>query len=276
MMAMKRLIYFISDGTGITAETLGHSLLSQFTGNGFELITLPYIDTVAKAEETVAEINQANASNTQQAIVFSSIVNPEIRNTLSTANAKNLDLFEYFLPVLSETLEQEPNQLVGQSHAINSNMYSYTHRMKAVHYALENDDGQHLKDYNNADIILVGVSRCGKTPTCLYLALHFGVHAANYPITEDDMTNNNLPPALQAQRNKLYALTIDSERLSSIRNERRANSTYASFEQCDYEVRFVESMMKKARIPTLNSTQLSIEEISARIMKDTGLKRHSS
>ena len=270
---MKRLVYFISDGTGITAETLGHSLLSQFSDVTFEQITLPYIDTLNKALECVSEINLKGGQQNSLPIVFSSIVSPEIRNTLATAKAETLDLFERFLPALSATLDQAPNQLVGQSQAIDNDP-CYTQRIEAVHYALDNDDGQQLKDYENADLILVGVSRCGKTPTCLYLALHFGIRAANYPITEEDMDANTLPKALQAHRHKLFGLTIDSERLASIRHERRANSNYSSFEQCDYEVRFVESILKKSRVPVLNSTHLSIEEMSARILKHAGLNRH--
>jgi regulator of PEP synthase PpsR (kinase-PPPase family) len=272
---MKRLVYFISDGTGITAETLGHSLLSQYTDVTFKLRTLPYVDTLEKAQEAADEINQRGAESNGLPIVFSSIVNPVIRSHLATANAQTLDLFECFLPTLTSTLEQQPKQLVGQSHSIDNNP-SYTQRIEAVHYALDSDDGQQLKDYENADLILVGVSRCGKTPTCLYLALHFGIRAANYPITEEDMHKSTLPPALQAHRHKLFGLTIDSERLASIRHERLPNSNYAAFEQCDYEIRFVESIFKKSRIPMLNSTHLSIEEISARILKDTGFNRHIS
>lgn len=270
---MKRPVYFISDGTGITAETLGHSLLSQFTDVAFELSTLPYIDSLEKAQEAVDEINLRGSESQCLPIVFSSIVNPNIRDLLATATAQTLDLFERFLPALTTTLEQKPKQLVGQSHSIDNNP-SYTQRIEAVHYALDNDDGQQLKDYENADLILVGVSRCGKTPTCLYLALHFGIRAANYPITEEDMHKNTLPAALQAHRHKLFGLTIDSERLASIRHERRANSHYSSFEQCDYEVRFVESILKKSRVPLLNSTHQSIEEISAKILKQAGFNRH--
>lgn len=271
---MKRLAFFISDGTGITAETLGHSLLSQFPSIAFKQITLPYIDTEEKARETVEEINLASVKSDNAPLIISSIVNPDIRAILATAEAESLDLFERLLPSLEDTLQCKPNQLVGKSHAIDNDP-SYTDRIEAVHYALENDDGARLKDYDNADLILVGVSRCGKTPTCLYLALQFGISAANYPITEEDMESNTLPKALQAHRHKLFGLTIDSERLASIRHGRRANSTYASFEQCDYEVRFVESMLKRNRIPMLNTTHHSIEEISAKILKMIGFDRQT-
>ncbi|NIB41197.1 kinase/pyrophosphorylase [Pseudomaricurvus alkylphenolicus] len=266
-----RQVFIISDSTGITAENLGHSLLAQFPDVPFDVHTLPYIDTEARAAEALDTINQT-ASDGEPPLVLSTIVNPEIRALLASADAFNLDLFEAFLPRLSQWLKTSASQIVGVSHSISGDP-GYSDRIEAVNFALDNDDGSRLTEYENADIILVGVSRCGKTPTCLYLALHYGVRAANYPITEEDIDQGGLPRALLPHRDKLFGLTIDPDRLASIRHQRRANSHYASFEQCSFEVRYAENLFNRHGISYLHSTELSIEEISAKILKETRIER---
>jgi len=271
---MKRHAFFISDGTGITAETLGHSLLSQFESIEFEQSTLPYVNTVEKAKEVVSKLDQLHEDTGVKPIVFDTIVNQEIREILAKAKTFNVDIFATFLSPLEQELSIHSSYSVGKSHA-GGNDAGYKARIDAVNYALDNDDGSKIKHYDKADIILVGVSRSGKTPTCLYLALQFGIKAANYPLTEEDLNNADLPQILKQFKNKLYGLTIDPERLAAIRNERKANSRYASLGQCYFEVEEVEHLYQAYSIPFLSTTDLSIEEISTRIVHDSGLKRRA-
>jgi regulator of PEP synthase PpsR (kinase-PPPase family) len=272
---MKRTAFFISDGTGITAETLGNSLLSQFEAIRFEKITLPYVDTIDKAKAVVERINRQGEEDGKPPIVLDTIVDDEIRELLATCNGFKIDVFSTFLKPLESELETHSSYSVGKSHAINE-MERYKDRIDSVNFALDNDDGARTRQYDKADIILVGVSRCGKTPTCLYMALQFGIRAANYPLTEEDMEANRLPECLQQHRHKLYGLTIDPFQLAAIRHERRANSRYASLDQCDFEIRTVERLFQKENIPCINTTNFSIEEIATRIINESGLKRRIS
>lgn len=269
---MKRTAYFISDGTGITAETLGNSLLSQFEAIEFEEITLPYIDSVEKALKTVDRINKSCEQDGLPAIVFDTIVNEEIRALIASSNGFKIDVFSTFLKPLERELSTQSSYTVGKSHAINE-VERYRARIDSVNFALDNDDGARTKHYQHADIILVGVSRSGKTPTCLYMALQFGIRAANYPLTEEDMEANDLPDILKQHRDKLYGLTIDAFQLAAIRNERRPNSRYASLDQCEFETRTVERFFRQNKINFIDTTHASIEEIATRIMANAGVTR---
>ncbi|KPQ30241.1 MAG: hypothetical protein HLUCCX14_01425 [Marinobacter excellens HL-55] len=270
---MKRTAFFISDGTGLTAEALGHALLAQFEKIEFERVTVPYIDDEEKAHTLVKRINKAAEVDGAQPLVFDTIVNNSVRNIISTAEGFMIDIFGTFLSPLEQELNSSSSYSVGKSHAI-SNAGSYERRIHAVNFALDNDDGARTRHYSEADLILVGASRSGKTPTCLYLALQYGIKAANYPITEEDLDDQKMPAALRPHKEKIFGLTIEPERLATIRNERRPNSRYSSIQQCMHEVEEIELMYKRERIPYLNTTAYSVEEISTRIMVSTGLKRH--
>ncbi|MBS0358068.1 MAG: kinase/pyrophosphorylase [Proteobacteria bacterium] len=269
---MKRNIFFISDGTGITAEALGHSLMSQFEGMEFEPVTIPYVDDEEKALQAVNRINQAGTHNKIRPIVFATLVNPKIRHLIETSQAKVFDFFETFLEPIETELQTKSSYTVGKIHsAKNNNVYQT--RIEAINFALASDDGIGIHHYKEADLILVGISRSGKTPTCLYLALQFGIKAANFPFTEDDIRNSSLPNSLLHHRKKLFGLTIAAERLQKIRTERRANSRYASPEQCRLEVQEVEALFNRFSIPFINTTALSIEEIATKILAETGIER---
>lgn len=270
---MKRTAFFISDGTGITAEGLGKSLLSQFDGIEFERVTIPYVDSIEKAYQAKAQIRLKAHQDGARPIIFDTIVNSEVREVVASSNAFMADIFGTYLKPLEKEFQKESNYSVGKTHSILGDEH-YMERIEAVHFALDNDDGARTRHYENADIIILGVSRCGKTPTCLYLGLQYGVRAANYPLTEDDIEDLILPKCLQPFRKKLFGLTIDTDRLAAIRNERRANSRYASPRQCEMEVRGVEALYAKEGIPCLNSTHSSIEEISSRLLSLSGMKRH--
>ncbi|WP_430462467.1 posphoenolpyruvate synthetase regulatory kinase/phosphorylase PpsR [Thalassolituus sp. LLYu03] len=269
---MKRTAFFISDGTGITAETLGNSLLAQFEAIEFERIILPYVDSVAKAEKAAARINQTAAASGIRPIVVDTIVDKNIRKILDAADCLNIDIFAAFLAPLEAELKVESSYSVGKSHSATTSPV-YLARIDAVNFALDNDDGARTRHYAEADIILIGVSRSGKTPTCLYMAMQFGIKAANYPLTEEDMNDLKIPASLEPFRHKLFGLTIEPERLAAIRNERRANSRYASLKQCYHEIDEVEMLYEREQIPFISTTDKSIEEISTRILAETGLQR---
>ncbi|MGA9699422.1 MULTISPECIES: posphoenolpyruvate synthetase regulatory kinase/phosphorylase PpsR [Acinetobacter] len=269
---IKRSVFFISDGTAITAETLGHSLLAQFPHVNFDIHIIPYISSEEAAMNVVAEINQRADRDGQQPLVFDTLVDPYVRDIINTANAVNLDVFEGLIGKLSEVLGTPPTTLVGQTHAV-TDSESYKSRIDAVHFALDNDDGARTRHYDKADLILIGVSRSGKTPTSIYLSLQFGIRVANYPLTEEDLDDNRLPAVLRPHKSKLFGLMIDAERLVAIRTERKANSRYASFSQCQMELRAVEGIYISEGIKYLNVSEMSIEEISTRVLQMTGLKR---
>ncbi len=268
----RRTAFFVSGGTGITAEALGHSLLSQFGDIDFEQVALPYVQTDEDARDALNRVDRAARQDEQLPIVFSTLVNHTHREILADCNALVLDMFAVFLDPLEQELGVRSSHKAGQSHAIRDEE-AYRIRIDAIHFALDNDDGARTRHYEKADIILTGVSRSGKTPTSLYLALQFGLYAANYPLTDDDFDDLDLPEELKPYREKLFGLMIDSERLAAIRNERRANSRYASEQQCEMELRTLEGLYNRYNIPCLDVTDLSIEEISTRILAKTGLQR---
>lgn len=268
----KRSVFFVSDGTAITAETLGHSLLAQFPNVDFDIHIIPYISSEEAATNVVAEINLRAQQDGQKPLVFDTLVDPYVRDIINTANAINLDVFEGLIGKLSEELGTPPTTLVGQTHAV-TDSESYKARIDAVHFALDNDDGARTRHYDKADLILIGVSRSGKTPTSIYLSLQFGIRVANYPLTEEDLDDNRLPAVLRAHKQKLFGLMIDAERLVAIRSERKANSRYASFSQCQMELRAIEGIYISEGIKYLNVSEMSIEEISTRVLQMTGLKR---
>ena len=269
---VKRIVFIVSDGTGITGESLAHSLMTQFETIEFEHQTIPYLDTMEKAKILVGRINNDYEETGMKSIIFMTIVNPEINAFIKHSNACVFDFFTTFLAPLEQELNTKSSYTVGKTHGV-ANVESYNHRIDAVNYTLSHDDGIKISDYSKADIILIGVSRCGKTPSCLYMALQFGILAANYPFTDDDLSDFRLPELLKPYKKKLFGLTIDAERLQHIRTERRPNSKYASAEQCRLETAEVEAMYMHEKIPYINSTRLSIEEITTKIMTAANLKR---
>lgn len=272
---LTRTIFFISDGTGITAETLGRSLLSQFDMISFEYQTIPYVNTKAKAKQTIAHIDQAYKNDGERPIIFATLINNNISELLQTSSALFMDFFQQFINPLENELGHKSTHMVGLSHGV-KNYTDYMMRINAVNYALAYDDGANTTNYDKADIILVGVSRCGKTPTCLYLALQFGIYAANYPLTTDDMMSTKIPACLASYRKKLFGLSIDANRLQIIRQERRPNSTYSSLKTCKDELKYAENLFHHEKIPYLETTSRSIEEIAAEIMILTNIKRRLS
>ena len=262
-----RTVFVISDGTGITAETFGTALMTQFDIKP-RIVRIPFVDTVDKAHQAVRQINHTGELEGKKPIIFSTLVNQDVVAVIHE-HCKGLlmDMFGTFVQPLEDELGMKSQHRVGRFSDI-SQSKEYLDRMEAINYTLAHDDGQTNHDLSGADVVLVGVSRSGKTPTSLYLAMQFGLKVANYPLIPEDFERKKLPPALEPIRKKLFGLTIDPVRLSSIRNERRPNSRYASLENCRHEVHEAEAMMRRAGVSWLSTTTKSIEEISTTILQE--------
>jgi regulator of PEP synthase PpsR (kinase-PPPase family) len=267
----ERTAFFVSDGTGITAETFGHAVLSQFDLS-FREMRLPFIDSSEKAHEAVRRINLAAAQDGKRPLVFSTLVNPEISSVIRRAQAMIHEMLETFVIPLELELGVKSTHSVGRSHDA-ANSEAYRRRIEAINFSLAHDDGQTNRDLAGSDVILVGVSRCGKTPTSLYLAMTHGLKVANYPLIPEDFERNCLPSVLPKFRAKLFGLTIAPDRLAEVRNERRPGSKYASIEQCRYEVNEAESLMRREGIRWLSTTSKSIEEIATTVMTELSGER---
>jgi len=268
----RRTVFFVSDQTGVTAETLGHSLLTQFDGRDLKQITVPFVDSVDKAEAVVRRINAVARSDGARPIVFSTLVQDDLREPFTRAEGLFLDFFATFLAPLEAEFQAKSSHQVGRAHGM-ADIIAYDRRMEATNFALHYDDGTRTSDYDQAELILVGVSRSGKTPTCLYLAMSYGVFAANYPLAEDELEDGRLPDVLLPHRDKLYGLTISPERLQEIRRERRPNGRYASAQQVRFELRAAEALFRRHQIPFVDTTTFSIEEIASTILNSTGIER---
>jgi len=269
-----RTVCFVSDRTGITTEILGHSLLSQFATMQFRTITMPFVATVEEARGVVARIDAIAQEERERPLIFSTLVDDDIRAVVRQAQGYFMDFFDAFLAPLESELgtrsahvrnAHPPGVIMDPAHSA---------RISATNYALANDDGSGERDYRSAQLILLGVSRTGKTPTSLYLALQYGIFSANYPLTEEDLETGRLPAVLAPYREKLHGLTIRPDRLKAIRQERRPDSRYASDSQVQYEVRSALSLFERCGVPYLDVTASSVEEIASRILANKNLERH--
>jgi regulator of PEP synthase PpsR (kinase-PPPase family) len=266
MPTADRTVFFVSDGTGITAETFGHSVLTQFELR-FKQIRLPFIDTLDKAYDAVRRINEAFETDGKRAIVFSTLVKAELSMVVRQSKGMHMDLIQTFVEPLEQELGVKSTHTIGRSHNI-ADSDEYKNRIEAINFSLAHDDGQSNKNLAMADVILVGVSRSGKTPTSLYLAMQYGIKAANYPLIPEDFERGKLPSGLAPFKDKIFGLSIAAERLAEVRNERRPGSKYAALENCRYEINEAEKMMRREGIRWMSSTVKSIEEIATMILQE--------
>ena len=270
----KRTVFCVSDGTGITAETLGNTLLTQFDGLDADKTTLPFINSAERARSVVDYINFVAAESGIRPLIFSTTVNDEVREILRGAHGLFLDLFDHFVHILEAEFGVGATHATGRAHG-GANTARYHARIAAMNYAMEHDDGASTRDLTRADVILLGPSRCGKTPTSLYLALQHGLFATNFPLTDDDLESARLPKTLNGREHLCYGLTSDPERLAQVRGERRPGSRYASLAQCAYELRQAEQLYQRHNIPYSNSSNMSVEEIATIVMQEKGLRRQT-
>jgi regulator of PEP synthase PpsR (kinase-PPPase family) len=264
-----RTVFYLSDGTGITAETFGHSLLAQFENLRLRSVRLPFVDSLEKAYEAVGRIERQGRIDGERPIVFSTLVDTGINDVVRQANCRFLDLFATFVEPLELEFGLKSTHRMGRSHNA-TDSEAYQRRIAAINFSLAHDDGQQHSELSQAEVILVGVSRCGKTPTSLYLAMQHGIKAANYPLIPEDFERGRLPEELYKYKTRLFGLTITPERLAEVRSERRPGSRYAAIENCRYEVSEAESMMRREGIRWLSTTTKSIEEIATTVLQQLG------
>lgn len=268
---MRRTIYYVSDGTGITAETIGHSLLTQFDGNAFDTHRIAFVDDEGKARAAALRIKTAYAQTGTRPIVVNTIMDQRLSMVVAESGALMIDVFAPFIGPLEAELGMHRSPRVGKAHGV-TDFATYEARINATNYALTHDDGVDI-DYGDAEVVLVGVSRVGKTPTCLYLALHYGIRAANYPLTVEDLEKLELPRLLLPYRKRLYGLTIEADRLAQVREARRPGSSYARLDQCRWELAQADKLFRREGIRCQNTTHTSIEEIASKILGDLDMER---
>ncbi|EEX94321.1 hypothetical protein VIA_001479 [Vibrio orientalis CIP 102891 = ATCC 33934] len=198
---------------------------------------------------------------------------PEFRQRLLDSNSYGYDVLESIVQKVQDDIQMQPKPKLQRSRSVGRDSDKYFDRIAAIEYTLAHDDGITLKGLEEADIILLGVSRSGKTPTSLYMAMQFGLRVVNYPFIDDDLARMKLLPEFEIHRHKLFGLTINPERLTEIRENRLAGSDYASNEQCLHELQTVEALFRREAIPYINTSSLSVEEISTRVLERTGLRR---
>lgn len=269
---MQRIVYYVSDGTGITAETIGHSVLTQFDGTDFLTYRIPFVDDEAKAQAAAKRIKTEFDRSGMRPIVVNTIMDQHLSDTVASCGALMLDVFAPFIGPLEIELGTKRSPRVGKAHGL-TNFAEYEARINATNYALSHDDGLAV-GYADADVVLVGVSRVGKTPTCLYMALHYGIKAANYPLTPEDLERQEMPALLMPHRERLFGLTIEATRLAQVREQRRPGSPYATLEQCRWELAQADRLLRGLDIAVLNTTHTSIEEIGSKILDRLGIEKH--
>lgn len=275
MAPQKKHVIIVSDGTGITAETFSHSVLSQFTNHfSFTQVREPFVNSVARAEKVAELIVKLGEESGSKPIVFSTVVHDDVLEVIKKAPCIFMDIFGACVKQLERDLGTKSDPAIGRSR-IDAGSAAYRNRIEAINFSLSHDDGQFVRDLDQAEVIFVGVSRCGKTPTSLYLAMQYGVRAANYPLIPEDFERNQLPSMLEPFRHKLFGLSIQPDRLHEVRQERRPNSQYASLEQCRYEVTQAERLMRRESIQWLSTTTKSIEEISTTVLHRLKLDKSS-
>ncbi len=268
---MRRRVFFVSDRTGITADTLGRSLLTQFPDIEFRITNVPFVTNQLAAEKAAATIREAHEHDAIAPLVFSTLTDPATQYIIATCTEFVFDLFGTFIEPLEDALGMESSHTAGRMHGM-GNISEYEQRLSALNFTLGHDDGLSTRDIDGSDVVLAGVSRCGKTPTCLYLAMHYSLRASNYPLTDDDFEQPLLPKVLEVCRGKLYGLTIVPEQLSRIRRERRPHGNYSKLAQCRSEVAQAEALFNHENIRFLDTTTISIEEIAATIVRDMELR----
>ena len=271
MAAKKQKVFFISDSTGITIESLGQSLFARFPDTEFVKTVFPFVTNVQEAQRVIASISAVMEAEPAPPIVFTSLTDKSLIDLFLSHDIPVLDIFSTFIPQLESRLGTKAKHAVGETHGVGSPL-KYVQRIEALDFTLNHDDGTKIFDLANADIVLTGVSRSGKTPTCLYLAMHYNLKAANYPLADADFESSSLPRAIAGVQDRVFGLTLSPRQLHKIRQERRPGSRYASLEQCEYEVHRAEAIFRATRLPYLDSTSISIEEIATAILQRLKLR----
>lgn len=263
-------VFFLSDSTGISAETMGNALLIQFPDLVFERTTIPFIGTVEAAREVVAILDEA-MDGPVTPLAFTTAAEDHIRHELLQTRAPIIDLFDSHMERVEEVLGHRGVREASRLHGV-GDIKRYNTRMAAVEFTIEHDDGQSLRALDRADVVLIAPSRCGKTPTSMYLALQHGLFVANYPLVDEDLESHELPRPVRELADRCFGITTTVERLSRVRNERRPGSRYAEPAQVRWELRQAGALYAANGIPVIDSSTKSVEEMAALVLQT--LKRN--
>lgn len=257
-------VYTLSDSSGETAELVTKSALSQFEASKARIFRLPKVRTLEQVKEVFK--NEIKSP----AIIVYTLVLSEVREAVIEEASK------YSIPVydvLGDLVSKLENILKASSlHEPGLRLkvdQSYFNRMDAIHYAIKYDDGQNLNGINSADVVLMGVSGTGKTPSSMYLAQHYGLKAANIPIVY-----NTEPPKklFQIESSKIIGLLCDPLILQSFRNT-RANvlqmdysADYCDFDHITKEVEYSKKIFKELKCHVVEMTNRAVEETAVEII----------
>jgi regulator of PEP synthase PpsR (kinase-PPPase family) len=263
-------VYFLSDSTGISAETMGNALLIQFPDVRFDRTLIPFISSVEEARRVVKILDEAMEGPVTP-LVFTTAAEDSVRLELAKTKAPAIDFFDMHMSRVEEVLGKQGIRQPARLHGV-GDIKRYNNRMAAIEFTIEHDDGQSVRALEKADVILLAPSRCGKTPTSMYLALQHGLFVANYPLVDEDLERSALPAPVQGHHDRCFGITTTVERLSRVRNERRPDSTYASLAQCRWELRRAAEMYAQHRIPVIDSSSRSVEEMSTLIIQTLSTK----
>jgi len=264
-------VFLVSDSTGITIDSLGQSLFTQFPNIQFEKTVFPFVSNQNEATRVITHIQNISSNQETPPLVFTSLANEQLKNLFLSNGISVIDIFSTFMPAMEAQLKVHASHAIGETHGV-SNTTQYIKRIDALNFTLSHDDGMKINDMESADIILTGVSRSGKTPTCLYLAMHYNLKAANYPLVDNDFDNKHLPQPIAEYKKRVFGLTISPQQLRKIREERKPNSNYSSSKQCEFETKKAEEIFKSSNLPFIDTTAISIEEIATTIIQRLNLK----
>jgi regulator of PEP synthase PpsR (kinase-PPPase family) len=259
-------VFFLSDSTGISAETMGNALLIQFPDLRFERTLIPFISSVEEARDVVSRLDRALEESPRAPLVFTTTANDDVRRELHRTRCHVIDFFDLHMRPVEQILQTRAARMPARLHGV-GDIQRYNSRMQAIEYTIEHDDGQSVRSLEKAEVILVAPSRCGKTPTSMYLALQHGLFVANYPIVEEDLDITELPKPVRHLRERCFGLITSPQRLAAVRQQRRPDSRYSSLEQCTIELRRTAAMFERHRLPVIDSSTKSVEEISTLILQ---------
>jgi len=260
-------VYYISDSTGILATNLGQALICQFPEVNFSGEKFPFIRTVEDAKKTLAYI--LSRSGGRRPLIFSTIINSDVRKIFDSPEVEFFDAFGHFLDRLETCLETPALREPGFArHLDNVHMAK---RVEAIYFCLEHDDGRKVDEFDEADIILLGVSRAGKTPISVYLSTQMGLKSANFPLTSEYLTRYRIPDGIMQNRAKAVGLTTSAQLLNSVREKRYPGSNYAKLSTCIEEIHQAQRIFQKNKIPIISTAGKSIEEAATQVLRELSI-----
>jgi len=257
-------LHLVSDATGDTVHSVARACLVQFEGAEAIEHIWSMVRTKSQIERVIAGV-QANPG-----VVLYTLVNETLRSPLVEGCRKlqvpSIPVLDPVIGALTTFLGRQSRGLPGQQHLLDT---EYFQRIDAMTFALTHDDGQSAWGLNEADVILVGVSRTSKSPTCIYLA-NRGIKAGNVPV----VPGMALPPELfAASRPLIVGLTNDPERLIQIRRNRLSmlhqdeRTDYTDIEAVRVEVAAARRLFAEHHWPVIDVTRRSIEETAATVLQ---------